>query len=139
MAKGKDFEQLDCQVVVVDSGTRESGLEWLQKHSYNFPLLLDQDRVFYRQLGMRRFLKKSFCMTTFQLYADQIIAGTFRGDDVTAGSDFAVMGGDFIVDSSGRLLYAHLCKTQFDRPCIETLIEFLVLAACCCTCCWDYV
>jgi len=125
VAKGKEFEQLGCQVVAVDSGTRESGLEWLQKHSYDFPLLLDRDRVFYRQLGMRRFLRKSFCIKTFQLYAEQIIAGTFRGDNVTAGSDFAVMGGDFIADSSGRLLYAHLCKNQFDRPDVENLIEFL--------------
>ena len=85
MAKGKDFEQLGCQVVVMDTGTRGSGLEWLQKHNYNFPLFLDRDRVFYRQLGMRRFLKKSFCVKTFQLYAYQIIAGTFQSDNFTAG------------------------------------------------------
>ena len=41
------------------------------------------------------------------------------------GSDWAVMGGDFIADSSGKLLYAHHCKNQFDRPDIETLVEFL--------------
>ena len=79
MAKGKDFEQLGCQVVVVDSGTRESGLEWLQKHNIPFPLLLDRDRIFYRQLGMRRFLKSSFCVKTFQRYADvQLVLGEGR-------------------------------------------------------------
>ena len=61
MAKGKNFEQLGCQVVVVDSGTRESGLEWLHERGYPFPLLIDRDRVFYHQLGLRRFLKDSAC------------------------------------------------------------------------------
>ena len=92
MAKGKNFEQLGCQVVVVDSGTRESGLEWLHERGYPFPLLIDRDRVFYHQLGLRRFLN---------------------------------LGGDFIVDSTGKLLYAHHCKNQFDRPDIEALVEFL--------------
>ena len=125
MAKGKDFEQLGCQVVVVDSGTRESGLEWLQKHNIPFSLLLDQDRIFYRQLGMRRFLKSSFCVKTFQRYADERVAGSWRGENPSAGSDYAVMGGDFIVDSPGNLLYAYLCKNQFDRPEIATLVDFL--------------
>jgi len=125
VAKGKDFEQLGCQVVVVDSGTRESGLEWLQKHNVPFPLLLDRDRIFYRQLGMRRFLKNSVCVKTFQRYADELRAGTWRGENPSAGSDSAVMGGDFIVDSTGKLLYAHLCKNPFDRPEIATLVEFL--------------
>jgi len=126
MAKGKNFEQLGCQVVVVDSGTRESGLEWLQERGYNFPLLIDRDRVFYHQLGLRRFLKDSACVDFFHLYADKFIAGTFcLTTKATAGSDMSSMGGDFIVDSTGKLLYAYHCKNQFDRPDVETLVEFL--------------
>ena len=124
-AKIRDFEQLGCQVAIVDSGTRESGLEWLQKHNVSFPLLLDRDRLFYRQLGLRRFLKTSFCVKTFKCYADECVAGTWRGEEPSAGSDYAVMGGDFIVDSSGKLLYAYLSTNQFDRPKPETLVEFL--------------
>ena len=123
---GKNFEQLGCQVVVVDSGTRESGLEWLHERGYPFPLLIDRDRVFYHQLGLRRFLKDSACVSFFHLYADNFIAGTFcRTTKVTAGSDMSSMGGDFIVDSTGKLLYAYHCKNQFDRPDIEALVEFL--------------
>ena len=109
----------------MDSGTRESGLEWLQKHNIPFPLLLDRDRIFYRQFGMRRFLKSSFCVKTFKLYADERVAGTWWGENLSAGSDYAVMGGDFIVDLTGKLLYNYLCKNQFDRPEVETLVEFL--------------
>ena len=109
----------------MSSGTQESGMEWLQKHGFSFTLLLDRDRVFYRQVGLRRFLKHSFCVKTFKRYADERNAGTWRGEPPYSGSDYAVMGGDFIVDSSGKLLYAYLCKNQFDRPDIETLVKFL--------------
>ena len=122
MAKLGDFEQLGCQVVVVDSGTRESGLEWLQKHSYPFPLLLDRDRVFYRQVGLRRFLKNVASISTTRLYADRASAGTNQFRPPTAGSDMSSIGGDFIVDSTGKLLYAYFCKHQFDRPAVEALV-----------------
>ena len=132
MAKEKELEQLGCQVVVVACGSQEGGMEWLQKHGYHFLHLLDPDRVFYQQVGLRRFLKDSLCIETFKRYADEILAGTWKGEEPYSGSeepysgdDWAVMGGDFIVDSSGKLLYAYLCKNQYDRPDIETLLKVL--------------
>ena len=126
MAKEKELEQLGCQVVAVACGSQEGGMEWSQKHGYHFLHLLDPDRVFYRQVGLRRFFKDSFCIKTFKRYADEILAGTWKGEEPYSGSgDWAVMGGDFIVDSTGKLLYAHLSKNQFDRPDIETLLGVL--------------
>ena len=120
-----EFNQLGCQVVVVSSGTQESGMEWLQKHGYNFSLFIDRGRVFYRQVGLRRFLKNSCCIKVFKQYADESLAGTMRDEAPYSGDDWTVIGGDFIVDSSGKLLYAHHCKNQFDRPDIETLVKFM--------------
>ena len=124
-ARENEFKQLGCQVVVVSSGTQESGMEWFQKHGFSFPLLIDQNRVFYRQVGLRRSLRNSFCVNSFKYYADIECSSDKEGEEPYSGSDLAVTGGDFIVDSSGRLLYAHHCKNQFDRPDIETLVEFL--------------
>ena len=129
MAKKEEFEQLGCQVVVVCCGTRKNGLTWLQKRSCPFLHLLDPDRVFYRQVGLRRFLKNSACVKTFVRYADQFIAGTFPPKGLSHSdypdTDIAVMGGDFIVDSTGKLLYAHHSKNQYDKPDIETLLKML--------------
>ena len=120
-----EFSQLGCQVVVVSCGTQESGMEWLQKHGCVFPLYVDRGRVFYRQVGLRRFLKNSFCINVIKHYADESLAGNMRNESPYPGSDLAVTGGDFIVNSTGKLLYAHHCKNQFDRPDIETLVEFM--------------
>ena len=132
MARKKDFEQLECQVVVVYCGTRKNGLTWMQKSSCPFLHLLDPDRVFYRQVGLRRFLKDTACVKTYVRYADEFVAGTWppKGLSVSSiydypGTDIAVMGGDFIVDSTGKLLHAHHSKNQYDRPDIETLLKLL--------------
>ena len=123
MARWKEFEQLGCQVVVVDSGVREGGLEWLQDRGYHFPLLLDQDRVFYRQVGLRRALRDVFSVKHFH----NNVHTNFRRKKTKwyASCDFSGKGGDFIVDSTGKLLYAHLTRNQFDRPDVGTLVEFL--------------
>ena len=129
MARKKEFEQLGCQVVVVCCGTRKNGLTWMQKSSCPFLHLLDPDRVFYRQVGLRRFLKDTACVKTFVRYADEFVAGTWPPKGLSPsdypGTDLAVMGGDFIVDSTGKLLYAHHSKNQYDRPNIEALLKLL--------------
>ena len=129
MARKKEFEQLECQVVVVCCGTRKNGLTWLQESSCPFLHLLDPDRVFYRQVGLRRFLKDTTCVKTFVRYADEFIAGTLPPKGLSVfdypGTDASVMGGDFIVDTTGKLLYAHHSKNQYDKPDTEALLKLL--------------
>ena len=129
VARKNEFERLGCQVVVVYCGTQQNGLTWLQKTDCPFLHLLDQNRVFYRQVGLQRFLKDTVCVKTFVRYADKIVAGTWlpKGMSIPEypGTDVAVMGGDFIVDSTGKLLYAYHSKNQYDRPETETLLKML--------------
>ena len=110
-------------------GMQQNGLTWLQKTGCPFLHLLDPNRVFYRQVGLRRFLKDTVCVKIYVRYADEFVAGTWppKGLSVSdyPGTDIAVMGGDFIVDSTGKLLYAHHSKNQYDRPDIETLLKLL--------------
>ena len=129
MARKKEFEQLGCQVVVVCCGTRKNGLTWMEKGSCPFLHILDPDRVFYRQVGLRRFLKDTTCVKTFVQYADEFVADTWPPKGLPPsdypGTDITVMGGDFIVDSTGKLLYAHHSKNQYDKPNAEALLKLL--------------
>ena len=100
MARKNEFERLGCQVVVVYCGTQQNGLTWLQKTGCPFLHLLDPDRVFYRQVGLRRFLKDTVCVKTYVRYADEFVAGTWPPKGWSRfdypGTDIAVMGGDLI-------------------------------------------
>ena len=83
MRRKKEFEQLECPVVVVYCGTQQNGgLTWLQKTGCPFLHLLDPDRIFYRQVGLRRFLKDTVCVKTYIRYANQFVAGTWPPKDL---------------------------------------------------------
>ena len=110
--------------MVVASGTREGGLKWLEKYGLPFPLLLDQKLVLYRMFGIRRSVQVAWDLNIFIAYAEAVAGGrvdniAFSGDDVT------VIGGDFIVDASGKLLYSYCSKEQYDRPSVDELFEIL--------------
>ena len=107
-------------------GTRESGLKWLRDYGITFPLLLDIDRIFYLKLGLRRMMKAAWNIHIFIKYAEAVTTGIRKDNQMTyPGDDLTVMGGDFIVESTGKLLYAHCSKEQYDRPEVDHLIEVL--------------
>lgn len=110
--------------MTVARGTQESGQKWMEDFKTPFPLYLDMERILYRKLGLRRMLKASWNLAIFIYYADAVMAG--RKDRMAySGDDMTVMGGDFIVDSSGKLLFAHPSKEQYDRPYVAKLLEAL--------------
>lgn len=119
-----EFTQLQCQVVTIARGTREGGLKWLEERKFPFPLLLDRDHALYRQLGLRRNLSESFNLPLFRKYAENHI---INQDDRMAvlGEDLTVMGGDFIVDSTGKLVFAHCSKHQYDRSNVADMLQCL--------------
>lgn len=63
-------------------------------------------------------------LNVFIGYAEAVTKGRvdrigYSGDDVT------VIGGDFIADSTGRLLYSYRSKEQYDRPKVDDILSFL--------------
>ena len=110
--------------MTVARGTQESGQKWMEDFKTPFPLYLDMERVLYRTVGLRRTLKASWNLTIFIYYADAVMAGR-KDRKAYSGDDLTVMGGDFIVDSSGQLLFAHPSKEQYDRPYVAKLLETL--------------
>lgn len=117
-----ELRALGCQVVVVAQGIRESGLQWKKDYGFTCQLLIDHDMVFYRQFGLRREVKLVWTLETFNFYAANVIEG--RGDNLSYdGDDLTVMGGDFIVDKTGNVVFAHVQSGQFDRPPVEDILK----------------
>lgn len=63
-------------------------------------------------------------LNVFIGYAEAVVKGRvdrmgYPGDDVT------VIGGDFIADSSSRLVYSYPSKEQYDRPAVDNLLSIL--------------
>lgn len=108
--------------MVVASGTREGGQQWLETYKSPFRLLLDRDLVLYRLFGIRRLLKAAWDLKVFIAYAEAVARG--RVDNIAySGDDVTVIGGDFIVDASRKVLYSYRSKEQYDRPEICNLLK----------------
>lgn len=120
----EELGQLGCQVVVVGWTLRETALKWQRKHGLDeFPVLLDPELKLYRQLGLRRSVIKLWQLMLLNCAQREVAKLSdpvpWKGDDVQ------VMGGDFIADSSGKLLYSYPCKSPVDRPDIAELLEVI--------------
>ena len=108
--------------MVVASGTREGGLKWLERYQSPLPLLLDRDLVLYRMFGIRRLLKAAWDLDIFIAYAEAVAGG--RVDNIAySGDDVTVIGGDFIADKSGKVVFSYCSKEQYDRPEVENLLK----------------
>lgn len=92
----------------------------------SFQLLLDGSRQFYRLLGLKRSINNVWRVATLKGYAEEKVAGVPETLALT-GDDLHIMGGDFIVDTHGRLVFAYASKTHRDRPTVDQVLDELRL------------
>ena len=87
---------------------------------------MDPQLELFRELGLRRSVKKTFKLEIMAKYATNIAANIPIGPSRPyPGDDLYFMAGDFIADSSGKLVYAYNAQHAHDRPCIEDILSSL--------------
>ena len=111
-------------MVIVACAIRSSAQKWLDSTKLPFPLLTDIDLTLYRHLGLRRRAKVVWEVETIIHYAQEK-AASVSPSPMYEGDDLHVMGGDFAVDSTGKLVYAYSSKTPSDRPAVTDVLESL--------------
>jgi peroxiredoxin len=93
-----------------------------------YPVLVDTEMASYRAWGLghagraRTYLSP----TIIAQYAKMIL---FEGERLAVGGEPTQLGGDFIVDASGRIAYAHPQRSVDDRPAAVLLVRELERAA----------
>ena len=106
-------------------GTRKNAEKWLEHTKLTYPLLLDPDLVLYRHFGLRRSVSAVWTVPSLMSYAEDKIAGVASAPSYP-GDDLHVMGGDFILDSTGKILYAYCSKFAADRPSVDDIFKLMV-------------
>ena len=115
-----EFEQRGAEVVVISFATPARLDQYLKIRPWPFRVLADPERVAYRAFGLERaswaqLLKPGVILT----YLGLILRGR---RPKAAHEDVHQLGGDFVLDRPGKLLYAYRSSDPADRPDVSELI-----------------
>ncbi|XP_047467038.1 selenoprotein L isoform X1 [Mugil cephalus] len=112
------------QVVVVSFGCHEGASHWLQGTGCRYDMLLDADRKMYAAFGLGASLKKVLNFGNMLLYAEYVADNMeFPRNLPTIQDDMFQLGGDFVLDEHGKVLFSHCCQSPIDRPTVEDILS----------------
>lgn len=93
-----------------------------EHHDWRFPILADPERSAYRAFGLARLAwHRVFSLATLKLYLKLFRKGLVRHD--YGDSDVYQAGGDFLLDRSGTIYFAHRSQDPADRPSVSILLK----------------
>eukprot|EP00064_Thunnus_orientalis_P016836 superscaffoldBa00003425_g16908 len=123
----KNKSSLDAhsvEVVVVSFGCQEGASHWLQETSCQFDMLLDAERKLYAAFGLGASLKKVLNFSNMLRYAEYVADNyEFPRGLASIQDDMFQLGGDFVLDEHGRVLFSHCCQSPIDRPSVEDILS----------------
>ncbi|KAM9707630.1 peroxiredoxin-like 2C [Menidia menidia] len=118
------LDALSVQVVLVSFGCQEGASHWLQDIGCQYDMLLDPDRKIYAAFGLGASVKKVLNFGNMLLYAEYVADNTeFPRGLPSIQDDMFQLGGDFLLDKHGRVLFSHSCQSPLDRPSVEDILS----------------
>lgn len=113
---------MNTRVLIITFGSLPGAQTWLEETCSPFRLLLDPERIVYQAYGLERSLLRSWNLHTIWTYVKLLVAGRkWRG----VQGDSAQLGGDFIIDSQGKIHLAYHSYDPADRPSVQDLLAIL--------------
>ena len=108
-------------VVVLITFTRPRNLRGFRRRlGLSYPVLADETRAAYRAYGLGRgSWRRVWGVQTLKAYGRLLRAG--RRPRLPA-ADTLQLGGDFVVDAEGRVVYAYRSAGPDDRPSVDDLV-----------------
>jgi hypothetical protein len=117
------FQRLNAQIVAVSFTPPSRVAAFLAAHPLPFPVLSDPQRKAYRGFSLDR--TSWWAMLHPRVlwgYLKLIWRGT-RPEKPEPGEDLFQLGGDFVLDGAGHLVFAYPSKTSTDRPSVAVLLN----------------
>lgn len=113
----------DTDVVLITFATQPNLAPYLERHDLPFPVLTDPDLTAYNAFGIgrgtiRRVWGWRMVRRYIEIYREQ---GFEKPGKAT--EDTLQLGGNFIVDPEGILIYGYWGEGPDDRPAIQELID----------------
>jgi hypothetical protein len=116
-----EIRSLGAELVAVTQSKPEVVAVAVREQPWPHPLLCDPDRAAFRAFGLER---GSWGMFFRPHVLGHYLRRMWRGwwpRAPKAGEDLLQLGGDFILDSDGQLVFAHRSADPSDRPGVDEL------------------
>jgi peroxiredoxin len=92
-----------------------------ERESLPYPILSDPERRAYRAFGLERGRTgQVWSLHALRTYARGLLNGRLPR---LPRADIAQLGGDFVLDSQGKVVYEYRSEESADRPAIDTLLD----------------
>ena len=117
-----ELHDLGAELIAITQSKPQALLANLLLESRKFPFLCDPDRTAYRAFGLERgdwwmfFRPRVMASYLWQMLRGWGLRRPIRGEDVLQ------LGGDFILDVDGRIIFAHRSADPNDRPTVDELL-----------------
>jgi peroxiredoxin len=118
-----EFRHLGAEVLVVTQARPELLAAFLRGQPLPFPAAADPGRVAYRVFGLERTSWWTMLRPGGILRYLRLIFRGWRPQQAREGEDILQLGGDFVLDREGRLIYAYRSAEPTDRPSVEALLQ----------------
>jgi len=117
------IKKLGGNVLVVSFAPPDHVARYVKEFPLPFPVVSDPQLAAYKMLAMKRasfftFLKPS----VLGHYLKHMLHG-WKPKMPWQGEDPFQLGGDFVLDKNGRVVFAHPCKDPSDRPSAAELVN----------------
>jgi hypothetical protein len=124
----ESIQRLGAEVLVVSFAAPARVASYLQRYPQPFPVVAGPSRAAYRGLGLGRTSWATFLRSgVLGRYLGLIFRGWLPW--WSEGEDVLQLGGDFVLDARGRLVYAYRSAEPTDRPPADNLLRALRAAA----------
>jgi hypothetical protein len=121
-AAKRHFDEREVIIVVISFAERDRLARYQRVHNWPFVMLVDPEREAYGYFGLQRLpWYRVFSPSTLKLYLRLLLRG--RKVENYGRDDFYQSGGDFLLDRTGKILFAHRSHDPADRPSVRRLLE----------------
>jgi peroxiredoxin len=117
-----EFDRRGLSIIVISFAQPATLVRYQEYHRWPFVILADPDRLAYEAFTLERLsLWRVFSLSTLRLYFTLLREGKrIRG---YGKEDYYQSGGDFLIDGSGNILFAHRSQDPSDRPPLTKLLQ----------------
>jgi peroxiredoxin len=115
------LQKAGIDVVLVSSGTAAQAEVFKRDYRVPFTVICDPERLLFKKYSLREMTLRDYLSPRMWVKSIQVMAQGY-GHKSGEGSE-AQLGGVFIIDTSGKVAYAHIAVDAADHPSPQEILQ----------------